>query len=57
MKRIVLILVIVFLSSCDLDKSIDNSQVDNDDINIIDKVWKQSLDKAIDLYDTKTRAS
>lgn len=57
MKRIVLILVIVFLSSCDLDKNIDNSQSDNDDINIIDKVWKQSLDKAIDLYDTKTRAS
>ncbi|MDD3145003.1 MAG: hypothetical protein PHV23_02725 [Candidatus Gracilibacteria bacterium] len=57
MKRIVLILVIVFLSSCDLDKNIDNSQSDNDDINIIDKVGKQSLDKAIDLYDTKTRAS
>lgn len=57
MKRIVLILVIVFLSSCDLDKNIDNSKSDNDDINIVDKIWKQSLDKAIELYDTKTRAS
>lgn len=57
MKKIGLILVIILLSSCDLDKSIDSLQVDNDDINIIDKVWKQSLDKAIELYDTNTRAS
>lgn len=57
MKKIVLIMVMIFLSSCDLDKNTDNSLSDNDDINIIDKAWKQSFDKAIELYDTKTRAS
>lgn len=57
MKKIFLILITIFLSSCDLDKSIDDSENDNDDINIIDKIWKQSLDKAVQLYDTNTRAS
>lgn len=57
MKKIFLIFVSIFLSSCDLDKSMDNWEVDNDDTNVIDKIWKQSLDNAFELYDTNTRAS
>jgi len=38
MKKIFLILFVIFLSSCDLDKNFDNSKNDSDDINIVDKV-------------------
>lgn len=58
MKRILIFFVLTILSSCDLDVKVDNSnEIDSDDINVIDKAWKQSFDKAIELYDTKTSAS
>lgn len=57
MKYSILLITILLLTSCDLDSSIDSGSNDNDDVNLIKKVWKQSLDKAIEMYDTKTRAS
>ncbi|MDD2907539.1 MAG: hypothetical protein PHH98_02760 [Candidatus Gracilibacteria bacterium] len=56
MKKLLTILFLFLLISCDADE-ITDTKVDNDDINLIDKVGKQSLDKAIELYDTNTRAS
>lgn len=57
MKNIIFLVTILLLTSCDLDSSIDSSLNDSDDVNLIKKVWKQSLDKAIELYDTNTSAS
>lgn len=58
MKKIIILISMIILSSCDVDKKLENNETnDKDDMNVIDKIWKQSLDKAIDLYDTKTRAS
>lgn len=60
MKKILFILLLIFvLISCDIDKLYDTEwKIDKDDINIINKIWKQSIDKAIEMYlSTKTRAS
>ncbi len=57
MKKILFLIALCILWSCEIDTSFDDENNDSDDINLIDKVWKQSLDKAIEVYDTKTKAS
>jgi len=59
MKKLLLLLyLIAFTSSCDLDKSYEKGwKNDRDDVNIINKAWDQYLNKAIKVYDTNTRAS
>lgn len=57
MKKIFSLIPILLIVSCDADWVFDDKSTDTDDINLIDKVWKQWLDKAIEMYDTKSRAS
>ncbi len=58
MKNILLVLILVFLTSCELDGWFDKEwKDDRDDFNVIDKIWDQSLDKVIKLFDTRSRAS
>ena len=62
MKKIILLSSILFITtscSVDIDKKIEKKdrRNDKDDINVIDKIWKQSLDKSIDMYNTRTYAS
>ncbi|MDD2870742.1 MAG: hypothetical protein PHS49_02030, partial [Candidatus Gracilibacteria bacterium] len=50
MKKIILLVIMVFLSSCDVDKGMDDvSGKDLDDLNLIDKIGVQSIDKALEL--------
>lgn len=54
------LLLILWLSSCIVDEKIENndkSTTDYDDINIINKIWEQSIDKALKLVNTRTKAS
>lgn len=64
MKKNIILLILIFISSCDINKSIDSTakidltaKINKDNINIINEIWSQSLDKAINLYNTKTSAS
>jgi len=58
MKKILLLFLVIFISSCNLDESFEKPwEGDRDDVDMIDKVWNQYLDKAIKLYDTNTHAS
>jgi hypothetical protein len=53
-------LFVFVLFWCTIDESIekdDKSQTDYDDMNVINKIWDQSIDKAIKLINTKTKAS
>lgn len=49
MKKLLLFVFVFILYSCNLDKR------DNENINLIEKVWKQWLDNAIDVYETKQK--
>jgi len=54
-KKYSFILLIIFtiltLSSCKLDENIEKTnKIDRDDINIIKKVWVQSVDKATKIF-------
>jgi len=57
----IVIFTIISLNSCSLDDKIESNQwqsTDRDDVNIIHKIWAQSIDKAVKIYiDSTTRAS
>lgn len=58
MKKIYIFILIFsftsFLTSCDLDYNFEDQQaIDKDDINLIEEIWDQSLDKAIAFYRDK----
>jgi len=58
MKKLFILFLIIFISSCDWDKLLENDKkTDSDDVNIIKKAWNQYLDKAIKLHYTNTHAS
>jgi hypothetical protein len=58
MKKLLLLFLVIFTSSCDLDEWFEKPwEIDRDDVDIINKVWDQYLDKAIKLYDTSTHTS
>jgi len=56
---VILIFTILTLSSCKLEDSFETKwETDRDDVNIIHKIWAQSLNKAHKVYiDSTTRAS
>jgi len=59
MNRIFFItLLIIWLTSCDLDYTETTTKNDTDDMNVINLIWNQAIDNAVKLYyDTNTRAS
>jgi len=63
MKNKLLFLNVLFIFTlfwCSIDEQIegkDNNSVDYDDVNIISKIWEQSIDKAIKIVNTRTKAS
>jgi hypothetical protein len=59
MRKITLLILFTFiLSSCWVDESFENkTKPDEDDLNIIKKIWNQSLDKAIKKINTRTHSS
>lgn len=61
MKNKFLLLNFIFiLWSCYIDENIENNDKTNkdyDDINVINKIWDQSIDKALKLVNTRTKAS
>lgn len=43
---------------CTIDEKIESQKwKDYDDTNVLDKVWEQSIDKAVKLINTRTKAS